>query len=309
MVFTTKNSIFKSTSMGLICSIYTSVLLGLGYITLGNLNVISENFNIDTYINDAPRAWGLYFQDSASPQMEAIVELHNNIMYFLAVILFGVSWILLSVVRNFIKSKLPISNKYLNHGTLIELIWTITPALILILIAFPSFKLLFLIDDVTDPHISLGVKSHQWYWSYQYADFTNNQDIVFFSDSESSASSSASSRAGSIHVAQGGDPDDSDSGSDSNECQHNVQGHCGQCIDIMHKVAIGNCTHSWDLLDHNNNAGFLGSVCDLDTTTCTNIVGESSYHCNSCNAISCGNCVEGFETYPDSEHSSDASDN
>jgi len=134
------------------------------------------DYFMNTFINDAPRAWGLYFQDSASPQMEAIVELHNNIMYFLAVILFGVGWILISVVKNFIKNKSPISNKYLNHGTLIELIWTITPALILILIAFPTFKLLFLIDDVTDPHISLGVESHQWYWSYQYADFTKNED-------------------------------------------------------------------------------------------------------------------------------------
>jgi heme/copper-type cytochrome/quinol oxidase subunit 2 len=171
MVFTTKNSMFQSTLVSLTAPIYTSVLLGLGLVISGNLNT-----NTNTYINDAPRAWGLYFQDSASPQMEAIVELHNNIMYFLAVILFGVSWILLSVVRNFISNKSPISNKYLNHGTLIELIWTITPALILILIAFPSFKLLFLIDDVTDPHISLGVESHQWYWSYQYADFTKNED-------------------------------------------------------------------------------------------------------------------------------------
>jgi len=174
----------------------TTVLIGIiGIIVIGCINIIDNTLNIsgsiyylysiydytldyfmNTFINDAPRAWGLYFQDSASPQMEAIVELHNNIMYFLAVILFGVGWILISVVKNFIKNKSPISNKYLNHGTLIELIWTITPALILILIAFPSFKLLFLIDDVTDPHISLGVESHQWYWSYQYADFTKNED-------------------------------------------------------------------------------------------------------------------------------------
>ena len=174
----------------------TTVLIGIiGIIMIGCINIIDNTLNIsgsmyylysiydytldyfmNTFINDAPRAWGLYFQDSASPQMEAIVELHNNIMYFLAVILFGVGWILISVVKNFIKNKSPISNKYLNHGTLIELIWTITPALILILIAFPSFKLLFLIDDVTDPHISLGVESHQWYWSYQYADFTKNED-------------------------------------------------------------------------------------------------------------------------------------
>nr|QXQ00344.1 cytochrome c oxidase subunit 2 [Tuber microsphaerosporum] len=95
---------------------------------------------------DAPRPWGLYFQDSAAPQMEGLVELHDNIMFYLIIILFGVGWVLVSVITNYNSVKSPISHKYLNHGTLIELVWTITPALILILIAFPSFKLLYLMD-------------------------------------------------------------------------------------------------------------------------------------------------------------------
>ena len=65
---------------------------------------------------DAPRAWGLYFQDSASPQMEALVELHDNIMYYLVAILFAVGWIQGAIIRNFQSSRSPISNKYLNHG-------------------------------------------------------------------------------------------------------------------------------------------------------------------------------------------------
>ena len=78
------------------------------------------------FINcDAPRPWGIYFQDSASPQMEALIELHDNIMFYLVIILFGVAWIITSVIRNYVNDKSPISNKYLNHGTLIELIWTI----------------------------------------------------------------------------------------------------------------------------------------------------------------------------------------
>ena len=60
-------------------------------------------------------------------------------MFYLVIILFGVAWIMLSIIRNF-SNKKSISHKYLNHGTVIELVWTITPALILILIAFPSFK-------------------------------------------------------------------------------------------------------------------------------------------------------------------------
>ncbi len=139
--------------------------------------------NIFTYQCDVAKPWGLYFQDSGSPQMEALVELHNNIMFYLFIILFSVGWILISVVKNYTYKKSTISNKYLNHGTLIELIWTITPALILILIAFPSFKLLYLMDEVTDPNLSLGVEGHQWYWSYEYADFINDEEEFIEYDS------------------------------------------------------------------------------------------------------------------------------
>ena len=100
---------------------------------------------------DAPRPWGIYFQDSATPQMEALVELHDNILFYLVIILFGVGWLLVSIVKSYTNTESPVTHKYLSHGTLVELIWTITPALILILIAFPSFKLLYLMDEVSDP--------------------------------------------------------------------------------------------------------------------------------------------------------------
>lgn len=77
------------------------------------MNIILNQFNINL---DAPSAWGIYFQDSATPQMEGLVELHDNIMYYLVVILFAVGWVLLSIVRNYVASKSPISHKYLNHG-------------------------------------------------------------------------------------------------------------------------------------------------------------------------------------------------
>jgi heme/copper-type cytochrome/quinol oxidase subunit 2 len=142
------------------------------------MNLLKFYFNINL---DAPEAWGIYFQDSATPQMEGLVELHDNIMYYLVIILFSVGWILVSIIRNYVHSKSPISHKYLNHGTLIELIWTITPAIILILIAFPSFKLLYLMDEVSDPSMSILAEGHQWYWSYQYPDFldSNNEFIEF----------------------------------------------------------------------------------------------------------------------------------
>jgi heme/copper-type cytochrome/quinol oxidase subunit 2 len=133
------------------------------------------------FICDAPKPWGLYFQDSASPHMEAIVELHNYIMYFLFVILTGVLWLYFSLLTNFINNKF--SHLYLIHGKMIELIWTITPALLLIVISFPSFKLLFITDDVLDPKMSMKIEAHQWYWSYEYGDFLNMEDEFIAFDS------------------------------------------------------------------------------------------------------------------------------
>jgi hypothetical protein len=65
---------------------------------------------------DAPRPWGIYFQDSASPQMEGLVELHNNVMFYLLIILFVVTWILLSIIKTYFNTKSPVTYKYLNHG-------------------------------------------------------------------------------------------------------------------------------------------------------------------------------------------------
>ena len=139
---------------------------------LYDVEMISPN----TLALDTAEPWGLFFQDNATPQMEGLEELHNNIMFYLAVILFAVSWIMVSIILNYRKNKAKISNKYVNHGTLVELIWTISPALILILIAFPSFKLLYLMDEVIDPSLVIYSEGHQWYWSYQYPDFTNTEE-------------------------------------------------------------------------------------------------------------------------------------
>ena len=154
---------------------FTFLLVLLDLFDLTNLNHV-------VYL-DAPRPWGIYFQDSATPQMEGLVELHDNILFYLVIILFSVGWVLWSIVRSFLNNKLPISYKYVGHGTLIELIWTISPAIILILIAFPSFKLLYLMDEVTDPSLAILAEGHQWYWSYQYPDFLNSENEFIEFDS------------------------------------------------------------------------------------------------------------------------------
>lgn len=95
---------------------------------------------------DAAEPWLLGFQDGASPTMEGIVELHDTIFFYLVLIGLGVAWVLASLVINFSQAQAPIAHRYANHGTLIEVVWTVTPALVLVAIAFPSFKLLYLMD-------------------------------------------------------------------------------------------------------------------------------------------------------------------
>lgn len=94
--------------------------------------------------NDAAMPWQLNFQDSASPIHEGIVELHDSIMFYLIVIGVLVFWVLTSVFSTFGPNK--ITNTHSSHGTVIELLWTISPALVLLAIAFPSFRLLYLMD-------------------------------------------------------------------------------------------------------------------------------------------------------------------
>lgn len=71
--------------------------------------------------------------------------------------------------------------KVLMFSTLLELIWTVTPAFVLIAIAFPSFRLLYLLDEVISPTITIKVVGHQWYWSYEYSDYvTESGDAIEF---------------------------------------------------------------------------------------------------------------------------------
>ena len=112
-------------------------------------------FNI--ILNDVAEPWQLGFQDSAAPGFSGLVTLHNTIGFYLIVISISVFWVLFSLIYSYSSNKNPIAHKYLTHGTVLELVWTITPALILIAIAFPSFRLLYLMDEVISPTLTIKV--------------------------------------------------------------------------------------------------------------------------------------------------------
>jgi cytochrome c oxidase subunit 2 len=145
------------------------------------MNKLSLTFIFNTIFNDAVEPWQLGFQDSAAPGFTGLVTLHNTIGFYLVVISFAVFWVLFSLIYYYSSNKNPIAHKYLTHGTVLELVWTITPALILIAIAFPSFKLLYLMDEVISPTLTIKVVGHQWYWSYEYSDFiTDSGESIDF---------------------------------------------------------------------------------------------------------------------------------
>jgi cytochrome c oxidase subunit 2 len=107
-----------------------------------------SNFNFNTFsiFNDAPQPWQVGFQDSAAPSFTGVVSLHNTIGFYLILISLAVFFVFFSLIYSYDSKYHPIAHKYLTHGTVLELIWTVTPALILIVVAFPSFKLLYLMD-------------------------------------------------------------------------------------------------------------------------------------------------------------------
>lgn len=119
---------------------------------------------------DNSELWQLSFQDPATPIMEGIINLHHDLMFFLCAILIFVSWLLFRTMWLFENSKNKISSN-VNHGILIEIIWTTAPAIILLIIAVPSFSLLYAMDEVVSPTITVKTLGHQWYWSYEYSDY------------------------------------------------------------------------------------------------------------------------------------------
>ena len=129
---------------------------------------------------DAPLPWQIGFQDPATPIAQGIQDLHHDICFFMVVILTFVIWMLCRTLWHFHWTKNPIPSKII-HGTVIEVAWTVTPSLILMVIAVPSFALLYSMDEIVDPSITLKAIGHQWYWTYELSDYsTSDEESIVF---------------------------------------------------------------------------------------------------------------------------------
>nr|YP_009271735.1 cytochrome c oxidase subunit II [Osmoderma opicum]ANY27993.1 cytochrome c oxidase subunit II [Osmoderma caeleste] len=104
-------------------------------------------------------------QDSASPLMEQLSFFHNHALMILLMITVLVGYLMSTLFFN------TYNYRFLLEGQMIEVIWTILPAATLIFIALPSLRLLYLLDEINNPLVSIKTIGHQWYWSYEYSDF------------------------------------------------------------------------------------------------------------------------------------------
>nr|AZL93132.1 cytochrome c oxidase subunit 2 [Brachymeria sp. ZJUH_2016006] len=112
--------------------------------------------------------WGqMIFQDANSSIMENLIDFHNHVMMIIMVIMMLVMYFMIFNFKNYL------INQNLLSGHMIEIIWTLIPMLFLMIIAFPSLKILYMMDEIFIPCISVKIIGHQWYWSYEYNDLMN----------------------------------------------------------------------------------------------------------------------------------------
>nr|QBG38540.1 cytochrome c oxidase subunit II [Acropyga acutiventris] len=111
--------------------------------------------------------WLISLQNSNSPSYDMMIFFHDFTMMILTFIMMLIFFIMYSMINN------KFTNRFMLQGHTIELIWTIIPMLILIFIAIPSIKILYLTDEMFNNKITIKTIGHQWYWTYEYSDFLN----------------------------------------------------------------------------------------------------------------------------------------
>nr|YP_010584284.1 cytochrome c oxidase subunit II [Baicaloclepsis echinulata]UZT67825.1 cytochrome c oxidase subunit II [Baicaloclepsis echinulata] len=112
--------------------------------------------------------WGqLLLQDPVSPVMVQLIQFHDHVLIILSLVMTIISYIVLTLITN------KYTNRMIYEAQEIETIWTILPAIVLIFLALPSIRLLYIMDESFNPYLTIKAIGHQWYWSYEYSDFNN----------------------------------------------------------------------------------------------------------------------------------------
>jgi cytochrome c oxidase subunit 2 len=138
---------------------YISTLLLTAIITLQTNNAFAG----------FPVNWGLGFQEAASPVKAYMIDFHNLLLWIISAIVLFVFLLIVYVAIRFNHKANPTPASF-SHNVLIEILWTVIPVVILIIIAIPSFKLLYYADRTMEPEMTIKVTGYQWYWGYEYPD-------------------------------------------------------------------------------------------------------------------------------------------
>ncbi len=131
-----------------------------------------------------PTPWQMGLQQAATPLMQSIDDLHDILLVICTLITLFVLGLLLYVMWRFREGRNPTPTRT-THNTLVEALWTVIPVVILVLIAIPSFKLLYYSDTIPKADMTVKAIGHQWYWSYEYPDHGNfTFDATILADDE-----------------------------------------------------------------------------------------------------------------------------
>ncbi len=123
-----------------------------------------------------PRNWEIGMQAAHSPVKQGIIDLHDLVMVLLTVVTVFVAALLLYASWRFSAKRNPVASRT-SHHTALEVAWTLLPVLILVVIAIPSFRLVYFEDRTRDADMTIKVTGHQWYWEYTYPD-TDGTDFT-----------------------------------------------------------------------------------------------------------------------------------
>ena len=116
-----------------------------------------------------PHNWQIWHGVAASPVMAMMEQFHHLLVWIMVAIVLLVMVLLGIVITRFNARRNPVPSRT-SHNTLIEVIWTVVPVVVLVVIAVPSFRLLYFLDRAEDAELTLKVTGRQWYWDYEYPD-------------------------------------------------------------------------------------------------------------------------------------------
>jgi cytochrome c oxidase subunit 2 len=143
---------------------------------------MDEEFSLPFWLSDVPLENSTIFQDPATAVMESLIIFNEKLLFLVITIVLLISWLLVLIVKNYIE----IDNEkkiIFSHDNPLEIVWTSLPTFILIGLSFPSFSLLYSLDEMAHPYFTFKIYGHQWFWTYENTDLdktrTKNQFVKY----------------------------------------------------------------------------------------------------------------------------------